>query len=258
MNVLYYFSGTGNTLKVAKDLASELGDTELIKITPDLDMQKQIEAKRVGIIYPVYCWGLPLIVSDFIKKAKISKDSYVFGVATYGAMLAYSGKTLKHLIEDKGLKLSAGFAINMPGNAQTVYDVVKQEKQLKMFKKEQVRIKEIAQIISAKQKYKVETNLGIFGLLLTKLAYPGMIKKINDNDKDFWVDDNCNGCEICAQVCPVKNVEIKDNKPTWKNKCQACLACMQWCPKQAIQHGKKSAFRKRYHHPEISVSEIKQ
>ncbi len=30
--VIYYFSGTGNSLKVAKDIAAGLGDTEIISI----------------------------------------------------------------------------------------------------------------------------------------------------------------------------------------------------------------------------------
>jgi flavodoxin len=32
-NIIFYFTGTGNSLKAAKDIASVLGDTELVFIS---------------------------------------------------------------------------------------------------------------------------------------------------------------------------------------------------------------------------------
>ena len=34
-NVIYYFSGTGNSLKVAKEIAAGLPDCEVISMEPD-------------------------------------------------------------------------------------------------------------------------------------------------------------------------------------------------------------------------------
>jgi MinD superfamily P-loop ATPase len=57
-------------------------------------------------------------------------------------------------------------------------------------------------------------------------------------------------------VCQVENIEMKDGKPTWLHHCEQCLACLQWCPQEAIQVGRKTEGRKRYHHPEITASDL--
>ena len=81
-------------------------------------------------------------------------------------------------------------------------------------------------------------------------------RKVNNGDKNFYVDERCNYCEICKEVCPVKNIKIVDGKPQWQHKCQRCLACIHFCPQKSIQYGKKTVKRKRYHHPEIKVNDI--
>lgn len=87
---------------------------------------------------------------------------------------------------------------------------------------------------------------------LYKLTF-NMIPKM---DGDFWVDEKCNGCTICAKVCPVGNITMSADKPVWSHRCEQCLACIQWCPKEAIQYGKKTPNYERYHHPEVTLKDI--
>jgi epoxyqueuosine reductase QueG len=54
----------------------------------------------------------------------------------------------------------------------------------------------------------------------------------------------------------VNNIVLNGGVPEWKHTCQECLACLNFCPKQAIQHGKKTANRSRYHHPEVTLKDI--
>ena len=71
MNKIYYFTGTGNSLQIAEDLSGELGESSINKIAEysgDL-----IEADTLGIIFPIYFWGLPLIVCEFLKKLNVKK-----------------------------------------------------------------------------------------------------------------------------------------------------------------------------------------
>ncbi len=75
-------------------------------------------------------------------------------------------------------------------------------------------------------------------------------------DREFWVDEKCNGCAICEKACPVSNIVMAAEKPTWLHQCEQCLACIQWCPKEAIQYGKKTPNYERYHHPEITLKDI--
>ena len=57
-------------------------------------------------------------------------------------------------------------------------------------------------------------------------------------------------------VCPASNIIISNNRPRWDSNCIHCLACFHWCPKQAIHIGGLLSDRPRYHHPEVSLSDL--
>ncbi len=84
--IIYYFTGTGNSLSAAKKISAVLGNCELIPIAPFQEKQGDIipTADRVGIINPVYFAGLPLMVAEFAGRLDLSRATYVFSVVTYG------------------------------------------------------------------------------------------------------------------------------------------------------------------------------
>ncbi|MCX5705192.1 MAG: EFR1 family ferrodoxin [Candidatus Omnitrophica bacterium] len=253
---IFYFTGTGNCLKVARDLAKALDDTKITSISKVLNGEIDLSTDRIGIIYPVYMFGMPLIVSRFIKKLSLAKDKYIFAIATYGGMPGGSlGQTAREL-KAIGLKLSAGFGIAMPGNYTPLYGAIDKNKQKSMFVKETKRIVEIASIIREKKDAKIEENNFLTNAIFSGLIYKASSPKIPYMDKDFWSDDKCNSCGTCVKVCPVNNIKLFDKKPAWMHKCEQCFACLQWCPKEAIQYGKNTATRTRYHHPEIKLQDI--
>lgn len=69
MRVIYYFSGTGNSLSVAKDIAESLPNTDLVRI--DLTkLQKRVSIEsyeQIGIVFPVYSYHIPKLVVEFLK-----------------------------------------------------------------------------------------------------------------------------------------------------------------------------------------------
>ncbi len=80
--IILYFTGTGNCLYVARELADE--NTELLSI-PQLVKKGRytLEADEIGIVYPVYGHMPPNMVREFIGKAHL-KAGYKFAVLTYG------------------------------------------------------------------------------------------------------------------------------------------------------------------------------
>lgn len=254
---LYYFSGTGNSLKVAKDLAQNLGDTNIISIRSVIK-NSVIEdtADRIGIIFPVYMWGLPLIVKRFVEKFFPKNNTYLFAITTYGSMPATTLPQINKLLKKKNLKLSSGFGILMPGNYTPRYGALPEEKQQNMFSNEKQKIQEIAKVIRNNQIRRIEKNNFLINFIFSTIIYKLGSTQIPKMSKDFWVEDKCDGCGICVKVCPVKNVRLIEGKPKWRYKCEQCLACLQWCPQEAIQFGKKTVGRKRYRNPEINLKEI--
>ncbi len=114
---IYYFTGTGNTLAVVRDLAAELGETELIPIPTVMHQQAILaDADAVGIAFPVYFLDMPGIVQEFARKLNVPKTSYLFGIVSCGERPGPALFNLKAILEEKHTALSAGFVFVMPEN----------------------------------------------------------------------------------------------------------------------------------------------
>lgn len=250
---LYYFSGTGNSYYVAKEVQKRMEDCELIPITDYLG-QKAVEvtSQKIGFIFPLYFQGMPKVVSEFIQKIKIKNKSYIFAVVTRGSG-AYQGGALGHLrkaLKTKNQKLSAGFYISMPENYIPLLEVQTEEKQEKLFQNAEKKIQSISALINSNS---IKTETEIIGFI-RPLVYNPFIKNLNTIDTKFYVSERCNGCGLCKEVCHFENIQMQEGKPNWQKNCQCCLACMHYCPAQAIEL-EKSQNKKRYHHPSVSASE---
>lgn len=251
---IFYFTGTGNSLKIAKDVAEKLENCELVPIAK-LWRQDRIvsETEKIGFIFPLYFWGLPDIVYNFIDKINLEKSNYIFNIITCGS--AGSGSAMhqtRKLLKKKSKKLSAGFFVPMPDNYIPVYNIISKEKQEKKFEVAKTKVEEIAEIIKDSE-IKVEKEiLSPVG----KMASKKFRKNVHNSDKKFNVDEKCNSCAICEKVCPVNNIIMVEEKPLWQNNCQRCLACINLCPQKSIQWKEKTAHKDRYRHPEITVKDI--
>jgi ferredoxin/flavodoxin len=253
-SVIYYFTGTGNSYKVSKDIAQKLGDTKLIRICSDnMHLCSQGNYKKVGIVFPVYYFSLPNMVRDFVKNLTLDSDAYVYAVATCGAFVGISFIQLKKILVKKGLLLSSIFKVTMPDNYQVLYSPLSLKKQYELINIAENKVENIVTII---QNNKIE-NLKEPNILLTlvgKLFSKTFKPKLKD--RNFWVDEKCNGCGVCKNICPANDIIILDNKPKWQNNCEQCLACMQWCPQKSIQYKKNTVKRERYQHPQVSLKEM--
>jgi flavodoxin len=108
---IFYFTGTGNSLAVAKDIANELEDTELISIPAVINGKIMADTPSIGLVFPVYMWGMPNMVVDFVKKLNITEDQYLFAVTTCAGQPGETLVQLKKLLQNKGYDLKAGFAV---------------------------------------------------------------------------------------------------------------------------------------------------
>lgn len=290
---IYYFSGTGNSLVAARDIAARMSG-QLISISSVMDkMSIQADADVIGIVFPVYFatndnGGVPLIVERFIGKMENLGPKYIFAVCTHGGM---PGTTIEHLskiIRAHGGKLSAGFTVKMnepPSSVEKLQKllfhtdlkyadaVLATKRQQKMSVNWKNKLDIIIDHVNAKREGHYETR-GI----LTKLLFSPLLliikpmfssryqklantprKSFNEliplSDSSFLYDEKCNGCGICSRICPVGNIKMVEKKPVWQHHCENCIACYVWCPMEAIC-GDIVSYNERYHHPDVKLAEM--
>ena len=254
--ILYYFSGTGNTLMLARLLAKELDDAEIINIVSCKEPVVP-EADAVGILFPVYAFGLPKIMRDFVNnKLEIAENTYVFSLTNFaGAGAAAASKQLKSLLFLKGVKLNARFWVPMPSNYIPFGGAESQQKQNKRFLSAADRIKKIAEIIKKQpENYFYKRNR--IPLFIANICNNMFIKSCGKDAKKFYVNGKCNGNGICAKICPTNNIKMVEGNPVWGSNCEQCMACLQWCPYGAIQIRGVPENRPRYHNPGIEIEDL--
>jgi NAD-dependent dihydropyrimidine dehydrogenase PreA subunit len=254
---VYYFSSTGNSLVVARDLAAGLDNARVIPIHKVLPDEDATGYARIGFVFPVYMFGLPLIVAEFLKIVKISPGAYVFCVATCGGLKGRALSLAREILKKRRINLVSGFSVAMPGNYTPLYGAFSEGRQNKMFARQQVRTWQILGSINCQKRGGLmEEAPFLLNLLLYKLVYRYGSAKIPFSAKGFWATQACTKCGLCARVCPVENIQMQDGRPVWLLHCQHCMGCLQWCLVEAIQYGKLTLGKKRYHHPGISAQDI--
>jgi ferredoxin/flavodoxin len=252
-NTIYCFSGTGNSLYVARQLAVALTGTKLVPIATcnPADEDTGRSNHRIGFVFPSYYGDLPRLVRSFIEKLPLAPGTDVFCVVTMGAFGRGSIKALQDLLEEKGLKLRFGVGLGMPPNYILTYDPAlfgaKSGKRIeKKLSRARKRIQKIAEDI-ASAKNIVETS---------KMSAKTLYTNVESLDADFAATEKCTACGLCERLCPVGNIKLINGKPQWQRHCERCIACISWCPVSAIEYGKVTQRRTRYRNPHITAVEL--
>jgi ferredoxin len=258
--IIYYFTGTGNSLAAAKKIAGALKDCELVPIASLADTPGRIvpAADRVGIVCPVYDAGIPVIVKEFAQRLDIGAVPYAFGIITLGGMGVSALHQLnKILLQGCRKKLDAAFAVKMPGNFPPVGVPPAGEKKAEILRKADEHLAAIA--VTIQKGETVPPGFSPFTSVLRLLLYPPFARGVHSMDRSFSVGDTCTSCGTCAKVCPVGNIVMEKERPVWQHHCEMCCACLHFCPVEAIQlntmQGTKG--RGRYRHPDLKVEDMR-
>ena len=254
-NIIFVFTGTGNSLWAAKKIAEELEACEIVSMGSHKEYALTDEYSVIGFVYPTYYRGIPAKVANFVSRFDFqnNKNAYFFAVATCGSVATACNATaqLRHLLKRKGITLSYAEKLDMFSNYILMYD-------MRDTVEEEARqsARYLEPIIDNIKKRTVDlTASGIKPL--EQLIYKGFSHFAPRMDKNFNVSNACTHCGICQKICPVSNIDYgQDKKPYFKHHCEQCLACIQHCPAKAINYKDKTQNRKRYTHPDISWQEL--
>jgi ferredoxin len=256
MNKIYYFTGSGNSLAIAKRIKEKITDIELIRVNSKLDFKEPVEAEMLGFIFPVYAWGMPVLFKEFIEQLQIKNADYVFVITNYAGSCGNVLGLFQKLFSKKGFKIDAFGEVVMPSNYVVMGNASSEHRAANILQIAEADLEELSQNITDRKQLPMK-KVSLSGKLQTSFIYSMFAKNIRKSDKAFFYTDKCIGCGICAKVCPTDNIILNEDKhPVWQHKCEQCHACIHWCPQRAIEFSKKTAEKNRYTHPDVGVGEL--
>lgn len=255
--MIYYFSGTGNSEWTARELGKALHE-DVVFIPYQNPLDAKPEGRTIGFVFPVYSWGVPPLVIDFIKRLpedfimqlkKFSKDVWV--VMTCGDEVAFAPEMIQDTLEKRGINVKSIWSIILPNDYVLLpgFDVDSREVEVEKLSKAPSRIKEITEGIQSRREG-IDVVRGSMCWVKTKLVYP-LFKKRGISTGNWHSTESCVSCGLCVRNCPNNNIELNESgRPVWGNNCCSCVGCYHVCPRHAVEYGKITKKKGQYLNPE--------
>lgn len=250
--MIYYLSGTGNSAYVAHALGRRLGCDVLSLATSDPAVSS-LCGGSLGLVFPVYSWGVPPIVrrfvsllSDTLLRDVKERDTYIWACMTCGDEVAMAPEMLAGDFAARGLRLDACYSVIMPNNYVLLpgFDVDDKNVERQKLDGAPARVDYVGARIAARVK-ETDVTRGLLPGLKTRLVYP-LFRRWGIFPKRWRWTPECVRCGKCSEVCPVGNVRMSGGRPKWGGKCISCLACYHVCPVHAVAYGGVTGRKGQY------------
>lgn len=249
--MIFCFSGTGNSRYIAGRIAQATADERI-------DLNAKIKAhdtspvqtgRDVIVVAPTYAWRIPRIVRDWLARTELVGAERVWFVMDCGGEIGNAARYNRLLAEQKHLRDMGTAQIIMPENYIAMFKAPEREEAESIVKAAEPAIADAIACLKAKKPFP-ETRSNLYDRFMSSAVNP-IFYRLFVKAAAFQVRDACIGCGQCADRCPLNNITIKAGKPVWGNDCTHCMACICYCPTKAIEYGKKSVGKPRYHFEQL-------
>lgn len=243
-----YFSGTGNTKYIAEKF-SETIQADCFSIEEEADFQGLItRTDTIIFCYPVYGSCVPLIMREFVIKHKL----YLHGkkiiiLCTQNLFSGDGARVFTDLLTGLDYHVIYAEHFNMPNNICNLffYPLSNEKKINNYVIKAEKKIKKTCENI--KNGITIRRGFNIFSKYLGFFTQRIYFVRFEPKAKiDVRVDSDCTSCWLCIEICPMKNLENKENKVIPKGKCTLCYRCVNKCPGRAITVLRHEKVKKQY------------
>lgn len=272
---IYYFSGTGNSLFIARELQKHISDSKLIPIAAILkgaSKSMKTSADTIGFVFPCHGLTIPIPVKKFLKRLNLSPSKYIFAIVTRGGTVFHGFSAINKILNKQGRQLNASFIIDMWMNDPKLkfFSVPSVEELKDIELNVLVKINFTKNVITNQEEYHDDISGDTFSrfnslnYILEKLVEFTVHYVAPKVKKYFYTDSKCTGCGICEKVCLSKKIIMVNNRPTWQKHidCYYCYACLNYCPAESIQIYSKFYMKSytkekgRYPHPYARVRDM--
>ena len=251
--MIFCYSGTGNSYYIAQRIADELQDNII-------DLNEKIKTNNYSsietgntiiLVVPTYAWRIPRIVSNWFYKTEFVGAKRIWFVMNCGSEIGNASKYNRSLAEQKHLCYMGTSQILMPENYIAMFDAPQAEEARKIVKNAEPIIEDTIACIKTEQLFSVPRN-NLYDRFMSGPVNP-IFYQFFVKATAFQTDDTCIGCGQCVKNCPKNNIVLENGKPIWGNQCTHCMACICYCPTEAIEYGKKSIGKPRYHFEQLKI-----
>ena len=251
--MVLYFTGTGNSRYLARRIAEGLE-------MPLYDLNACIKAgdtapvqtgRDVVLVTPTYAWRIPRVVSEWLGKTELTGAERIWFVMDCGSEIGNAAKYNRNIAEQKHLCYMGTSQILMPENYIAMFDAPEAEEARKIVKNAEPAIMDTAVWIKEGQPFPATRN-NFYDRFMSGPVNP-IFYQFFVKATAFQTDDTCIGCGQCVKNCPKNNIVLENGKPIWGNQCTHCMACICYCPTEAIEYGKKSIGKPRYHFEQLKM-----
>ncbi len=235
-----YFSGTGNTARVANTLEKELTGRGLSVIKTEIRKGNFSSDNKVDLLillFAVHAFNAPGIVYEWIDSLPENKNSpvpaAVISVSGGGEITPNTACRVSSIrkLEKKNCTVVYEKMVVMPSNW-----VIKTNDELAF---------RLLEILPSKVEHIADDLLAGMVRRTRPKFIDLIISRVGEMEKKgtkffgqkIKVNENCSGCGWCAQKCPADNINMSNNKPVFGRDCCLCLKCIYGCPNKSLMAG---------------------
>ena len=232
----FVFSGTGNSLLVARAVAEALRQEGLPVRLRSMEERPPVLSSEsaIGLAFPIACFSTYPTVWRFIQSMPPGEGREIFMAATCGGAPGGMQGPLRKVLTEKGYEPVAAKAFVMPGNYNK--KVLPVEKNAARVEKALLDARSFAyDLLNGRTGW--GGGIPVFSALFYWLGQTRKPWKYFYKVFPISVNrEKCVRCKRCADNCPEKAIALdEENYPVVNPAlCESCQRCVGFCPEGAL------------------------